>query len=123
MGDLISRQAVNGIIDALFQNKNSTLIASPLVWYALKEIQELPSSNTPNALEALKMRWISCSERLPEYMQKVLISTRVGRVHQGRYNGEENINRWYSFVDRAVIWNHDVTAWQPLPEPFKERKE
>lgn len=42
MDDLISRQAVDKIIDDLFENDN--LHASPSVWHGLHMIKQLPSA-------------------------------------------------------------------------------
>lgn len=40
MSDLISRQAVNGIIDEIY---DSNLQATPAIWYAFHQIKNLPS--------------------------------------------------------------------------------
>lgn len=114
MGDLISRQAVNGIIDALFQDSNSTIVASPNVLRAFRKIQNLPSSNTHNALEALEMRWIPCSERLPDDDGYYLVSTESGGVDIAYINEHGS---WYVFSRDYIV------AWQPLPEPYKEGEE
>ena len=60
--------------------------------------------------------WIPCSERLPKYGEVVMCSCSNGGItiscitHRG-------VNK--SKVVRFGI--HSVVAWQPLPEPFKER--
>lgn len=112
--DTISKQAVNGIIDQLFQNKNSTLIASPLVWYAIKEIQNLPPVNN----------WIPCNEMLPEEAFGCLVT-----VWDSTPTGDdfENILPYFVGWD-GEQWNDgdgnqcpfEVIAWQPLPQPYKE---
>ena len=55
--------------------------------------------------------WIPCSERLPENSRTVLVTdwgeTCVGK----RYDG-----RWWD-CDGNVL--KDVSAWMPLPEPYK----
>ena len=60
--------------------------------------------------------WIPCSERLPKYGEVVMCSCSNGGItiscitHRG-------VNQ--SKVVR--FGSHSVVAWQPLPEPFKER--
>lgn len=53
-------------------------------------------------------QWIPVSERLPEDNAKVLISTNWGYVGTIRYEAGSS------------LWDNDVTAWMPLPEPYKE---
>ena len=64
--------------------------------------------------------WIACSERLPEPIRPVLVTlknwmndkcfVRVGRFHTDHWK-----------TDEGIVENSVVIAWQPLPEPFKER--
>ena len=70
--------------------------------------------------------WIACSEMLPEIGQEVIVSSQNGSVYS---------NIYYDYIDNNAkepcfhrwddeMWNCfmlDVIAWQPLPEPFKER--
>lgn len=64
-------------------------------------------------------RWIPVSERLPEDEQEILFSTKTGRVHSGKYHDDDSANRWYSHRDKCRAWNNVVSAWMPLPEPYK----
>ena len=65
--------------------------------------------------------WISCSEKLPELRQDVLVTVKytgfMGMygywIRTGHMEAE---NDWWG--DCA---GGEVIAWQPLPEPFKER--
>lgn len=66
-----------------------------------------------------KTRWIPVSERLPEHYQNILFSTKTDRVFEGRYFKDETEHQWYSFRDECFAWNNVVTAWMPLPEPYK----
>ena len=52
--------------------------------------------------------WIACSERLPSGLDFVLYTQKDGEVDIC------SIEYFYDYLDR-------ITAWQPLPEPFKER--
>ena len=61
------------------------------------------------------MRWISCSERLPDNDDAVLISHSHG-VTKAWWNG-----RFWTSI--AVKKYKTVTAWMPLPEPYKPKEE
>ena len=56
--------------------------------------------------------WISCSERLPEDKKYVLV-TDYGETDIGRRFG----GRWLDYYGDKL---KDVTAWMPLPEPYRE---
>lgn len=139
MSDLISRQAVNGIIDALFQNKNNTLVASPSVWHAFREIQNLPyaqpeqrwipcsSGNLPQTTDPVNITWVNRDP--PSYYSfiKDIPFTATGHYHNGKWwwysaackdyldeYGESEVDR----VDDRI----EILAWQPLPDPYWEEK-
>lgn len=61
------------------------------------------------------MRWIPCSERLPETEDKVLCCTATKK-------GGKNIVIGY-YMATMKYWvcgmNSNVIAWMPLPEPYK----
>lgn len=70
--------------------------------------------------------WIPCNERLPEIGQEVIVATKNGSVFSNIYYDYTDSNAkepcFHSWDDE--MWNcfePDVIAWQPLPEPFKER--
>ena len=76
------------------------------------------------AIKALEQtRWIPASERLPEDRELILFSTKTDRVFEGRYFDDNTNRQWYSFRDDTFAWNNVVTAWMPLPEPYKEDAE
>lgn len=62
--------------------------------------------------EKLLPHWIPCSERLPDNDESVLISNSHG-VTKAWWNGR----CWTSI---GVKKYKTVTAWMPLPEPYKE---
>ena len=72
-------------------------------------------------------RWIPVSERLPEEkispntndFVEVLCTTVFGDVRTYKYGtpiGHEQAHFWYGFG----IFDNEVIAWRPLPEPYKE---
>lgn len=70
--------------------------------------------------------WISCSERLPEIGQEIIVSTQNGSVYSNFYydytdskDKEPCFHRWDD--EMWDCFKPDVIAWQPFPEPFKER--
>ena len=69
-----------------------------------------------------KDEWIPVSERLPEDGQNILFSTKTDRVFEGRYFKDKTEHQWYSFRDECFAYNNVVTAWQPLPEPYKAER-
>lgn len=76
--------------------------------------------------EEYKGGWIPCSERLPEIGQEVIVTTQNGSVCSNIYYDYTDSNAkepcFHSWDDE--MWNcfmPDVIAWQPLPEPYKER--
>jgi len=77
-----------------------------------------------------ELRWIPCSERLPEDSQFVLMTIRRMDEH---YNHEPFISVGYITWNQSLWWcAHDgdcepnnvrVDAWMPLPEPYTKRRE
>lgn len=77
--------------------------------------------------------WIPVSERLPEYNGRYLVSLPSRLIHE-EYNVMilnfakslyvPNKEAWYE-VDSNMVLNEvpGVTAWMPLPEPYKESEE
>ena len=59
-------------------------------------------------------QWIPCSERLPEDINNVLMTTVDGHVQVGWYDCRYEI--WYSHITSCI---QKATAWMPLPEPYK----
>ena len=65
--------------------------------------------------------WIPCSEKLPELRQNVLVTV--------KYTGFMGMHGYWTKTGHMKAENDwwgdcaggDVIAWQPLPEPFKER--
>lgn len=132
--DLIDRQAAIDALHGYFDGMLETDTWSPCDVYGLIEI--LPSAEIDLSGFSDKLwhiayergkdeavRWIPVSEQLPEGEQKVLFSTKTGRVHLGRYHNDNSVNQWYSSLDKMRAWNNVVNAWMPLPEPYKDGKQ
>ena len=66
--------------------------------------------------EEYNVGWIACSERLPKYGEVVMCSCSNGGItiscitHKGVKQSKV-----------VRFGTHSVVAWQPLPEPYKER--
>lgn len=73
------------------------------------------------AIERLEQtRWIPVSEKTPEDGEVILFSTKTDRVFEGRYFADYSNSQWYSFRDETFARNNVVTAWMPLPEPYRK---
>lgn len=72
------------------------------------------------AIEALSavQGWIPCSERLPNVGENVLFTTDIygGYVAEGDRRAD---GKWWQYRWNALLQNEEVTAWMPLPTPYK----
>ena len=75
------------------------------------------------ALAQPEQRWIPCSERLPEENGQYLITVKY--VHEYDYediyseHGEWVDGKWDMFMFGHCGKVESVTAWMPLPEPWR----
>lgn len=79
---------------------------------AMFDIHHAPTIDVPN--------WIPCKERLPEVGADVLFS-----VKKGRYVSEGSLRTdgyWEEFRGNGTLPGRAVSAWMPLPEPYKGTK-
>ena len=66
--------------------------------------------------------WIPCSERLPEeYGEYIVWWTDITKSKYYEIVEYEPSNGWIGDIPQAVEGKYSVIAWQPLPEPYKER--
>ena len=68
-------------------------------------------------------RWIPVSEALPEENKAVMVSTEYSIYPEAQYSKEYG---WeWAYESGADYWKklEGVTAWMPLPEPYKETEE
>ena len=84
----------------------------------VKYFHHIPLGNVEivvNALRAYKQGWIPCSERLPDEIGRYIVALKDGRSLEAIY---DNISK------RFIMYEHEVIAWQPLPDPYNpEQKE
>lgn len=125
--DLISRQAAIGhAISGLTREIDGER------WIRVAEVRE-SLKTMPSA-----QRWIPVSERLPKDETKVLVTVFFHGVkdYSGGWNAhikpsfyvdiaEHYDDEWHSDSDEYKIARnrHEVIAWMPLPEPYKEDKD
>lgn len=71
-----------------------------------------------DAINALKAepQWIPCSERLPKVGQDVLFSVQDLFASEGCLRDDGD---WSQFRWQAIQKKEAVTAWMPLPEPWR----
>ena len=80
----------------------------------LKDTAESFMRENPSA-----QQWIPCSERLPEEFKRVLCCTDMREMFLACVYIFDDGN--YSFDDEdGMMWEGNVVAWMPLPEPYKE---
>ena len=66
--------------------------------------------------------WIPCSERLPEHMQQCLTTARIYYVPDHVDEPDNYIGVELNTYSKNFGWlyNPEVIAWQPLPEPYQK---
>lgn len=71
-----------------------------------------------------KNGWIPAGERLPEKCENVLLNTNGGLVEEGFYFETTEFHTiWKGFVTHGTYWDDEITAWQPLPNPYHAESE
>ena len=109
MDDLISRQAAMDKINQLtkwyyetFHEKRPTTVA------VIDALMDLPSA------DAQPVRWIPCTERIPDTEDKVLCCTVTKKGLKGVVVG-------YYLQGHGWVcgMNSNVVAWMSLPEPYE----
>ena len=68
---------------------------------------------------AEETRWIPVNERLPEEWKRVLVSDTWCGVYVGQYIDTEEAWGGKHFINEGGMHSKTVTAWQPLPQPYK----
>ena len=81
-----------------------------------KELEEI-------LLRAERMKWIPCSERLPEEEEYILLSfANYTGLDIGRYEKDGENDNFYPGDEEETYASYGliVNAWMPLPEPYRE---
>ena len=115
--DLISRQAVNEII-----NDIRDCISVEGYWAIIERMKKLPPVNPQEP------KWIPVSERLPKDRNTVLVTAYWHETYQVMeafwYDGDDV---WWCvpFNNCGEHMRNDlhVIAWMPLPKPYKAESE
>lgn len=74
-------------------------------------------------------KWISVTDKLPKHREErpydiQLVALENGEVALGVYR--EDSKEWLTRMNQGELYyanKHNVLAWQPLPQPYKKRKE
>ena len=64
--------------------------------------------------------WIPCSERLPKARESVILSTKEWTGEGCYWETTKHHVIWKGYRWNATYWDDEVTAWKPLPEPYRE---
>ena len=95
--------------------------AKPYTDEEIQRMSELEQAEIEKAYELGRksMKWVLCSERLPEKGEKVLASTQNTVFTQVFKGTQGTCDSWW--------WNNNtiktIYAWMPLPEPYQEEQE
>ena len=110
MNDLISRQAaIRAVNTALFPKINTAKDAE-------KALRDLPPAQP---------HWIPCSERLPNSNGCYLVwrphfwGGEIGMPAICYFDGQNTWHDSYGVDFERTLQPNDVTAWMPLPDPYK----
>ena len=71
------------------------------------------------------MKWIPCTERLPEEDGQYLITVKYKHVNDSYEDVYAEHGEWYDGRWDMFCFGHcgeveDIIAWMPLPEPYKK---
>ena len=114
MSDLISRQAaIDAFLTELTKRERKNLLHTwstvEVKYFVVDMLEKLPSAQP-------EQRWIPVSKRMPEPRIDVWCNSDMGQM-VGYY--DEYAETWYGRDYLELI----VTAWMPLPEPYKAESE
>lgn len=106
MADPIDRQELRkAMYHEAFETDSDEQMWDSGCWIRYKMFERILDSLPPAQPEP---RWIPCSERLPEALEEVLVTSKHGYVYTSR------------IVHGEFEYGGEVVAWMPLPKPYKE---
>ena len=107
------------IKDRLIQLKNEVENAGNGAYFSKNNISKIVELLLADLEQYEKENgWIPVSERLPEASGTYQVTCMDGRIYRSTYaKFQSKLKRWELTGARAY-WK--VTAWRPLPEPYKE---
>ena len=122
MNDLISRwaaiDAIGKASDELYENIKKGATFPQRQWFdGMAQAQSI-LENLPSAQP--EPQWIPVSERLPKIDESVLVTTDWDDLSIAWRIG---VDEWYIHEGNTNSTTDDITAWRPLPEPYRRRKE
>ena len=113
----IDADAVNRVFVDELGKIPSVVIAERIEWTAAREAiircaRGVSTIPTADVVERKNGKWVPVTERLPEENKPVLVT------HHGKYQAFVSVD-WIGPYTHE--WNRtcNVTAWQPMPEPWK----
>lgn len=102
-----------GRYDLAFQNISDTADLRRIHISVLDvEIPFVPTAKTTS--------WISVKEKVPEYLQNVLIYIKRPHEKEGRIVFGHRVSTDASGHMWSIDYSHYITHWMPLPEPPRE---
>ena len=135
--DTVSRQAAIDAIDSVLVEDESCKVwfklavknlpsAQPYTDEEIQKMQDIEQAQLDKAYEMGKadaMRWIPCSERLPEPDERVLVYTVANEYHV--WDAMPHRGEGYEWEDEEGLYHslYEVAMWLPLPEPYAERRQ
>lgn len=127
-GNLIDRQAALDALDVLCQEhryripgKRETYSQYNEAWQDALDRAEGAIGNLPSA----QLGWIPITERLPEEETIYLITFGSGHVRLSSWHKDTKYNHGFDnietgFLEDGTMVHFGVTAWMPLPKPYRE---
>ena len=79
--------------------------------------------NIDNWTEEYNNGWILCSEQLPDYGESVLVSFNQARQPLIATFYENDTWKMLQGVNGLIDITNEVIAWQPLPQPYHQKRE
>lgn len=118
--DAVSRQAVLDGLASIAKAKAKSDAQKSLMGRVMFFVEQLPPVTPQHKMG----RWIPVSESLPEENESVMASTELGVFPETRYSKKYG---WeWAYEAGENYWRalgYKVTAWMPLPEPYKPQED